>query len=239
MVSSEWKKVNSTVSIVETKKKFFDAYYYNIKYFCPGGRIIHSDENLDLFQITKAIDIRLEMRRHYNYGGSWRAARERVNQIDPIQLLDLHSIKKRYNESIRLRVEEPYVTIYSDNESTLFDISDQLKKWSHHLICVSRPKDDSHRVLLDSGVILRKKDIGYKYKFICKDGACINKSSISSYLQQLGEQVKVSRAVTRMLCKDGNFIWGVWFYANDPNIANMLNIIEPNFVSNIHEVVVT
>ena len=239
MVSFEWKKVNSTVSIIETKKKFFDSYYYNIKYFCPGGRIIHNDENLDLFQITKAIEDRLEIRRHYNYGGSWRAAKERINQIDPVQLLDMHTIKKRYGNSVRLRVEEPYVTIYSADEPMLFEISNQLKSWAHHLIRVSRPKDDAHKALLDNGVIIAKKDIGYKYKFVCKDGVCTNKSSLGSYLHQLGDQVKVSKAVNHMLCRDGNFIWGVWFYANDPNIANMLNIIEPNFVSNIHEVVVT
>lgn len=239
MVSLEWKKLNSNVSILETKKKFFNNYYYNIKYFCPGGRIISNSIDMDLFDITNAIEQRHEMHRHYNYGGSWRVARERLNDIDPLQLSDMVAIKKQYATAIRFRVEEPYVTLYAADEAVLYGIAEQqLKRWTHNIFSVSKPLSEDIKTLLDSGAVVAKTDVGYKYKFVCKDGSCSNKQSIHSYLQQLGDQVKVSGAVWRMLGKDTGFIWGVWFYANDPNIANILNIIEPNFVSNIHEVVV-
>lgn len=239
MDSSEWKRLNSKVSIAETKKKFFNSYYYSLKYFCPGGRIIVNQPDMDLFGINNAIEHRHEMNRHYNYWGSWRVSRERLNDIDPLQLSDMSTIKKHYANVIRFRVEEPYVTLYASDEAVLYEIAQRhLKRWTHHISAVSRPNRDDLKNLLDEGVILVKTDIGYKYKFICKDGSCANKSSIHGYLQQLGDQVKVSKAVWRMLSKDTPFIWGVWFYGDDPNIANMLNIIEPNFVSNIHEVVV-
>lgn len=239
MDSLEWKRLNSKVSIIETKKKFFNSYYYNLKYFCPGGRIISNHPEMDLFEITNAIEHRHEMNRHYNYGGSWRVARERLNEIDPLQLADMIAIKKHYAGVVRFRIEEPYVTLYAADESVLYEIAQkQLKQWMHHISAVSRPSIEGLKPLLDEGVIIVKTYIGYKYKFVCKDGNCVNRSAIYSYLQQLGDQVKVSKAVWRMLNRDSSFIWGVWFYADDPNIANMLNIIEPNFVSNIHEVVV-
>jgi hypothetical protein len=239
MALFEWKKLNSNVSIIETKKKFFNSYYYNLKYFCPGGRIILNNPDMDMFKITDAIEHRREMNRHYNYGGSWRVTRERLKDIDPLQLADMNTIKKNYASVVKFRVEEPYVTLYAADEAVLFEIAQRhLKLWTHHISSVSKPVNENLKNLLDSGAIIVKTDVGFKYKFVCKDGTYYNKSSINTYLQQLGDQVKVSEAVWRMLGKDTTFAWGVWFYANDPSIANMLNIIEPNFVSNIHEVVV-
>lgn len=232
-------KLNSKISFVETRKKFFNAYYYNIKYFCPGGRIILNDLNLDLAVISDAINFRQELNRSYNYGGSWRVGKERIKDINPEQLLDMSAVKKHYLDNVRMRIEEPYISLYADDK-ILYEIAvDKLKKWTHNIISVSRPKTEEAKHFLDAGSILMKTDIGYRYKFVCKEGACPNKNSIYTYLKQLGNQVQVSPAVWNMLSKQTPFTWGIWFYTNDASLANILNIIEPNFVTNIHQVVVT
>lgn len=239
MVLSEWKNLNSNISFVESKKKFFNKFYYNVKYFCPGGRIVQTS-NIQESDIPSAIQNRIDLHRFYNYGGSWRAARESLRDINHVQLKDMLSVKTNFEgEQLRLRVEEPFVTIYSVDEQLLLKIAgDQLKAWADKMVSVTRPKNDDVKKILDSGAVIVKTDPGYRYKFVCRDGKLANKDSIYQYLLQLDKDVKVSRAVLKMLSKPSHFSWGIWFYGNDPSIANVLNIIEPNFVSNIHEVVV-
>lgn len=238
MASFEWKKLNSNVRLEDTKKRFYQKYFCSAKYFCPGGRITQHPANNTAEQIHEAIEFRKQYHRIYNYGGSWRALREKVDLISIPQLLNFAEVKNLYKESIKIRVEEPYITIYTETEAELHSIvTNDLSAWAHHLDTVYRPLNEKIVEILQTNAILVKTDLGYKYKFICKDGQCNNKQSIYAYLDNLGSQVRVSKTVWTMLERPGSYIWNVWFYANDPSIANMLNIIEPNFVSNIHELV--
>lgn len=239
MASLEWKKLNSNVEVKDTKKKLYGKYFCSAKYFCPGGRITLSHENDCIEKIYDALELRKETQRMYNYGGSWLRQKEKIDQIDVHQLLAFKNVMVRYKHVVKYRVEEPYITFYTTSEEELHNLaSTDLVKWKDYLKTVNVPADQHAIDVLDQGAIFFKTDIGYKYKFVCKDGTCANKSSIYSYLDNLADDVKVSRTVWTMLERPGSFIWNVWFYANDPNIANMLNIIEPNFITNIHEVVV-
>ena len=114
-----------------------------------------------------------------------------------------------------------------------------LKCWIDRLEKVTAPKNEEIKQLLDSGSIVLKTDIGYRYKFICKEGICENKRSLCTYLEQLEDQVKISPAVWNVMRNHSmKYVWHVWFYANDPDLKTMLNIIEPNFVTNIHELII-
>jgi len=237
MASFEWKKLNSKIVVSDTRKQYFNQYYCSIKYFCPGGRVIANTSSTD---IREVIDFRKRYSRMSNYGGSWRYNREQLDQVDIGQLEAFRSIKNTYPTKIKFRVEEPAVIIYSEEESTIVDIATILKDWSHTIRQVTRPKNDADRVAISTGSIILKKDPGYKFKVMCKEGVCNNKSSIAAYLINLGDQVKISDTVAQSLMVNPYpYIYGIWFYTNDPDIANMLNIIEPNFVTNIHKVVVS
>lgn len=232
MDSSEWKKLNSNIQILDTKKKFFNQYYYNIKYFCPGGRIILHDKT----DISEAVDLRHKLsNRAYNYGGSWRATRQQNDQIDQHQLTAVRDTIQLYNGTLKVRVEEPSLTFYSTDESVLMDIAKQhLKDYTDKIVSVHRPASADVLTQLAQGSILVKSEIGYKYKVFCKEGMCANKNAIYTYLSAIGDQVKMSPTVQKNLSRPGEYVWGIWFYTNDPQIANMLNIIEPKFVANIH-----
>lgn len=232
MDSSDWKKLNSNIQILDTKKKFFNQYYYNIKYFCPGGRIILSHTA----DIVNAIELRNKLsNRAYNYGGSWRVTRSHNDQIDPGQLQAVRDTTQQYQGTVKVRVEEPNLTFYSVDESVLMDIAvGSMKNHTDKIVSVHRPVDEAAMSQLATGAILIKAATDYEYKVFCKEGMCANKSSIYSYLCALGDQVGMSPAVKSNLARPGNYIWGIWFYTNDPQIVNMLNIIEPKFVANIH-----
>lgn len=230
----DWKTLNPITEIKDTKKKFFNRYYYNIKYWCPGGRLILSNLNIS---IEEAIQWRRYEDRSYNYGGSWRS-KGQSHLMDKDYLSDMRDLKQKF-PNIKFRIEEPHITIYSDNEQTLYDLAERnLSQWNKYLVSVHRPIDDNVKTLLDNNAIIFKTNINYKYKFICRDGHCENKEHIYNYLDELGDQVRVSDTVWMMLEKPSKYIWGVWFYGNEKELSYLLNIIEPNFVSNIHEVVV-
>lgn len=237
MDSFDWKKLNSNVQVDDTKKKYYGKYYCSLKYFCPGGRIIFHT-NLSECSLTDAVAQRQAYHRQFNYGGSWRAQKERIERIDVDQLNAMNNIKIKYSTDIKFRIEEPLLKIYARNESTIISIANELSSWGDKLQHVSRPQNDAAQAHLDNGAIITKTDIGYKYKIMCKDGTCNNKESIVGYLTALEDQVKVSKSVWRNLksYKSG-WTWGIWFYANDPQLVNMLHIIEPGFVTNIHEMV--
>lgn len=232
----DWKKLNSNIQLLDTKKKFFNQYYYNVKYFCPGGRIILHDQNLDL---VEAIEIRHQAdQRIRNYGGSWRPRYNEINrQISAEQLSDVRDMINS-RPGLKVRVEEPNITFYADNETTLVEITQQLSAYSHHIVSVTRPAGAQVVEHLEAGAILIKKDIGYQYKVFCKESMCHNKAAVYNYLVSIGDLVKITPGVRKNLSRGGDYVWGVWFYTNEPNIASMLNIIEPNFVSNIHKLVV-
>lgn len=237
MDSFDWKKLNSNVRVDDTKKKYYGQYYCSLKYFCPGGRIILRTD-VDKDTIASAVSLRQSYDRQFNHGGSWRAIREKIERVDVDQLTAMCNVKLKYSADVKFRVEEPILKIYSRDESTIISIATELSSWDDKLQHVSRPRDSSARAQLDSGAIITKTDIGYKYKIMCKDGTCNNKESIVGYLTALEDQVKVSKSVWRNLKSyKNNWTWGIWFYANDPQLVNMLHIIEPGFVTNIHEMV--
>ena len=230
----DWNKIDRFIPIIDTKKKFFNKYYYNIKYYCPGGRILLKTGDID---IDKEVEIKNELSKDYNYGGSWRIRPGRT--IIAKQIIAMSNIKRNYGDRLKFRIEEPNITIYSDDESLLYKLAtDDLLTWQDSIMNVCRPAKESYKPLLDNGAILLKTHLDYKYKFVCRDGHCENKESIYKYLDGLDREVKVSDTVWSMLEKTSKYVWGVWFYGNDPDIAKFLNIIEPNFVTNIHEVIV-
>lgn len=238
MVSLEWTKLNKRVKIFDTRKKYFRKYYASIKYFVVGGRII-SPPGMD-YDLDAAIRYRKGIEdRMYNYGGSWRGrAKDVLSNLDADQLEAFRRVKHNRSDLV-FRTEEPYMTIYAESEQDLYELAlHDFKNWHHNIIAVTRPASAEHRDLLDKGHIIMKKDLNYRYKVILKDGKISNKVALHNYLESIRDTVKVSKSVWNMLRNDHPWIWGVWFYINDPDLLTMFNIIEPGIISNIHELAV-
>lgn len=231
MATLDWTKFNHKIEIKSTKKKMYGRFYFSGQFLCPGGRILQSTHPT----IEDAIQHRIEWNKSYNYGGSWRAAKERVNDISAEKLLDFKQTIDQYQGQIKVRIEEPYITFYTETEEKLEEVVNSLPAWRKDLktVCLTEP---GHREMLEKNFVITKTDIGYSHKVVLKDGNYKNKASLHSYLEGLGDVVKVSDGVYRNLEKPYPFVWGIWFYTNDPGVVTMLNMIEPGCVSNIHEV---
>lgn len=236
MDSLDWTKLKKTVRVFDTRKRYFKKYFSNIKYYVPGGRIIMSNDSN--FDIEMALESRKQFSRNTNYGGSWRMRSDDWKDANVKQLTefrDLYQSKKMF-----FRIEEPNITIYSVDEKELYDLATGvLQDWRHRIVSVTRPANQEHIDLLNQNAVLMKTDIGYRYKIVLRDGKVDNRDALRDYLDGLEENVKISRGVRRNLERNHNWLWGIWFYVNDPDLITMLNLIEPGIVANIHETVVT
>jgi hypothetical protein len=232
---SYWKNKNSQIRFEETAKQFFGKYLYRIKLSVPGGRIIY--ENRDY---AEAVESRRHFRQ-FNPGGYWGKGAS-LNDIIDVELLRTIRELKDANPHIKMRIEEPEVQFYADTENELKDMVDQIEaKYSTILLSVSGPTSGATQDLLKNGVIIRKKEFGYQYKVILRDGRCdvATKQQILNYLESLGtDEVKVSPGVNRMLDSKYNGFWSVWFYTNDERVTTFLELILPGCVLNIHPLVV-
>jgi len=232
---SYWKNKNHSIQFEKTTKQFFGKYLYRIKLSVPGGRIIY--ENRDY---AEAVESRRHFRQ-FNPGGYWGKGAS-LNDIIDVELLHIIRELKDANPHIKMRIEEPEVQFYTETETELKDMVDQIEaKYSTILLSVSGPADDATQELLKNGVIIRKKEFGYQYKVVLRDGRCdvATKQQILNYLESMGtDEVKVSPGVKRMLDSKYNGFWSIWFYANDTRITTFLELIHPGCILNIHPVVI-
>jgi hypothetical protein len=193
------------------------------------------------YSILELINFRIATDRHLNYGGSWRAVgswrshKEMLSMYDLEQLEKFRFIRNNYKD-IKFRVEEPNITLYAEDEQELYNIvSKDLSSWVDRIVMVTRPANEQAREFLENDNILIKVDRGYNYKVVLKEGNISNKVALYNYLYSLGDNIKVSKTVWASLASTRPWVWGAWFYVNDPDLVTMLNIIEPGVVANIHK----
>jgi hypothetical protein len=232
---SFWNKLNPEVEFFNTAKQYFNQYLWKLIIHADGGRLILSNLSLE-----DALAHRKNMAIAYNYGGSWRPYRadQQLDKIDMSLLESIQNVKETLGNKIRTRIEEPHVQFYAKSEDTLKEISNLLEPKSC-IISVSGPENSKAEELLKSGAIIRNTKIEYKYKVIVRDGRYNPsvKSQLLQYLDNLGDEVKLSKTCRQMLSKTYPSVWAVFFYVNDPKLVTFINLIDPTLISNIHPVV--
>jgi hypothetical protein len=207
-----------------------------------GARVV-----LEKGSVAEKVEDRIQLRqslRSYNYGGSWmnQHIQDQIQNASITQLEILRSIRNGYGDSVKMRIEEPWVQIYAEDIQTLQDIANRFPADLHkNFLSISFPESEEKKCQLEQGKILVKSidKIGYKYKVILKDGNYSSdvKQSIHDYLTSIGDEVKMSKGTRAMLTNGHNFVWGSFLYVNDPAILTMLALISPGMVGKIHELV--
>ena len=234
---STWTRFSPEIAVEYTTKKYYGKYLYKIIMYAPAGRIVDS-KNSDL---AKALEHRNYIASHINYSWAGNNYHKDLDKADIQFLQVLRHIKKNVS-GIKMRIEEPRVQIYAATEDELVDlVLDHLQPFRKYLETVSGPENDKSAEILDSGAILRKKNIGYTHKVLIRDGRYNpeSKASILNYLESLGTNlIKVPQSGLDMLTKKSEYIWNLYFYTNDPSMLTFLNLIHPGLVLNCHELVV-
>jgi len=241
MDTSAWIQYNPKITIDHTTKKYFGKYLYKLVIYAPAGRLIDSKpgESMD-----RALQRRRAIYSQVSQNSWWGARQNRDIDNADIDLLEiLRSIRLNRPAGIKLRVEEPRVQIYAETEQQLENLvkTHLGTQFCNHVESMVGPANNKCADILNSGAILRKKDVGYKYKVILRDGRYDfdAKQSILQYLLNLGEdQAQLPKSGYDMLNKHTSYIWNLYFFANDPQVTSFLSLISPGIVSNIHELVV-
>jgi len=153
-------------------------------------------------------------------------------------LRSVQQIKVNFGDKIRMRTEEPHIQFYAEDEAMLKSIASMLENTAC-IESINSPKNAEAERLLMSGVIIRRGPIDYKYKVIFRDGRYTStiKQQVLSYLDNLGDEIKLSKTSRDMLTKTYASMWGVFFYTNDPKLVTFINLIDPKLISNIHLIV--
>lgn len=232
---SYWNNYNPGIKFHDTTKQYFGKYLWRLVIHAEAGRLLVDLKN----SLEDALEHRKSVNKSYNYGGSWWNNRNgNLDKVDLNLLRSVHDIKIKLSNDMRIRIEEPSIQFYTEDETTLKLIADMLDS----KLCiesVSGPKDSATEKLLREGVILRKGDVGYDYKVVLRDGRYTSdtKQQVLNYLDNLGDEVKLSKTCREMLTKPYPSMWGVYFYTNDPKLVTFISLMDTKLVSNIHRVI--
>lgn len=235
MATSSWTDVNPNIVQVDTKKKFFSGYLYKLVVRAPGGRLINSKSgaNLDELLANRIQTLKSRYTAHW-----WRQNEIKVLESECFtrQLKYYHEIKQTYKGRVKARVEEPTISLYCDDESTLIAIA-SAAPLKHRITEIHKPASTTAADALNRGEIVVKKDPEFLYKVTLKESWTVSadlKQAISDYLYNLEDDVKVPKGLARQLSsRSRNWFPGGYFYCNDPAITTFLTLISPGCVSGI------
>jgi hypothetical protein len=237
MAMLSWTKLNPTVKQISTKKKFFGKYLFKVNVWCPAARIIvdQSGNNVDelLEQRINAMDWR-----YRNYGGSWDAARNaQIKQhADVKQLQNFIDIKHQFKDQIKIRVEEPHISVYSNDEAFLYSLVS--KVLPDRILEVHAPSSKAAEDALNDGNVITKRISDYSYKVVLKERMLADsslKENVKDYLYNLNEEVKMTNSLIKNLSSKYSYFLGGYFYCKDINITTFLTLMCPDLISGIYK----
>lgn len=213
-----------------TTKQYYKKYLWRLEIYAEGGRLL----DYHIYNLAEALDHRLAVTKYWHYHRSIGNTLQNAN----LELLGIvRDIKLEFTGRIRTRIEEPNIQFYAEDEETLKAIAERLEPKSC-IVSITSPTPGTE-TLLTSGAIIARTPVEYRYKVIFRDGRYSTeiKQQILSYLNGLGDAVKLSQGCRAMLDKAFPSMWNVFVYTNDPAITTFLSLIHPNIISNIHELV--
>jgi len=236
MDTLSWTKLAPTIKVVDTKKKFFNNYLYKVVIDVPAGRLMLNKSNDPMhYQIE---ELRQLIQNKTVYSTSWSAYSKqrqlhRLNRANADQLEYFKNIIEVYRDTVKSRVEEPKLSLYSADEATLLLIA---KKYKDDIIEVHRPLNNAAAEILNKGEIIVKRKIEYQYKVVFKESGTFDadvREQVYNYLKNLGDTVKLTKSCEINLKTRKYWFTQTYFYTNNPDILTFLNIIAPGYISGI------
>ena len=235
MDTSFWKNLSNDIQIEYTSKQFYKQYLYRLEINAPGCKSIRRDD------ISQDIDLRKSYARAYNQGGSWwdRKIREILKSADVGFLYALKDLFYEYPD-IKIRTEEPKVSIYADSETMLQSVAKSISPdYRHYIISATGPEDEIRKKLLQNNVVLVKRKTKFQFRVFFKEKQYDQTARVQiyNYLTELGDLVHMTDHTKESLIKPHNWIWGCYFHTNDPAVADMVRLIHPDIVKEVSEMV--
>lgn len=228
-----WNDLNGEVAIKDTTKKFYNQYLHKIVVYCPGARSVYDKKShTDMPGVIADRKKRVAYLKNFN-----RYIVDYLHESDIYQLEELVKLAQSAKATgIKIRIEEPYATIYSNDESQLYQIARTLDQ--KRLTEVHVPASPEAVEILNRGEIVTKGEALFPYKVMLKE--CPNlsqetRAALLDHLYNLGDdQVCLTKSLVRHLGSSSNFWFpGGYFYAKDTQVVTFVCLISPGIVSGI------
>ena len=232
---SFWKNLSNDIEINYTSKQYYKQYLYKLEVWAPGCKSIHAEN------IQKDLDYRGRSQPGYNLGGSWWNTRLQkwLVQADLTQLNGLQFIKNNFS-NVKIRTEEPKISFYAENEQVLKDIVNTIDSRYHkHVVNFSGPENTETQEILQTNKLLVKRKPKYQYKVSIREKRFSTESrkQILNYLTGLGDLVKIPAGTQKQLDRNSDWMWGCYFYTNDPGVVDFVRLMNPDIIREVCELV--
>lgn len=235
MDTSFWKNLSPDIKVASSTKQFYNQYYYRLDIYAPGCKSIRCEN------IAVDIDKRQSWVRDYKRQGSWYN-KQLYQYLKEADVGFLHSLANLYYEypDVKIRTEEPKLSVYATDEQMIRSVAESIDiGYRSKLIGITGPVNEEVKAILDRNVVLVKKPPKYRYRIWFKEKQFNfdTRIQILSYLQSLGDLVRMSDHTRESLSKPHDWIWGSYFYSNDKHVATFITLINPDIIREVSELV--
>lgn len=237
-VMLSWTNLNPTVKEVDTKKKFFGIYLYKVMIHAPGCRIIASakdDASADEMLRNRIQTLRNRISfSYYNFSLNHDLAYIEKNARSD-QLQYFIDIKKKFGNEIKIRIEEPTVSVYSNDQNLLYSIASEI--CPERLESFYRPKNSIAEALLNTGNIISTKANEFLFRVYLREQIFKDvkvKQQVGNYLYNLDQEIQLPKSLRRNLTSESPYFSGGYFYCNDEKLVTFINLVCPSFISRIY-----
>lgn len=243
MDSLYWTSLNPKVKLKQTKKLFWNKYAYKVKLLVPGGNFMCSYlsniyKNSDPAEYVRKrlqnnssdISINVYSSPQLTQRLTERQAKLKLYNANPTVLKILK--EQKLETDVQFRVEEPFISLYYNNEEQLKNIVNKLPKQyiKDVLLEVNGITDSEHQERLKPNVILDTQ-VGYKYKVQLQLTQTVrqNGPQIVRYLDSLGKNSAKYPDSFRLELQHRGHSWHTqtYFYCNEKDILDFINLICP------------
>lgn len=234
--SLDWTKINSKIKFSYTKKKFFNEFYFRLNYTVPGARLISYNNTIN------DIEFKYRILNYNNNSMRWRGIVQKDRLADAAQILDFSRIYHSDDHAypLKFRIESDQLSIYSNHENYLYKLaSTDLGAWQSNILSISLIENDQDRLLLDQGYIISSRPQSHPYKIKIKETFDFDddRQGLETYLQNLGNNVKVTKYMLERLSLKHKYFPGGYIYVNDHRLVDMLRLVSPNLIGSVQQLV--
>lgn len=158
------------------------------------------------------------------------------------QLMTFHQVLRNPENKFRIRTEGHSISIFHADIDFMYHVAaNDLSAYAHNLQLLSTVTSAEQLAALENNQIIVRKSPDYAWRVYVRDGFYRNfteRQALANYLENLQDQVKVSKNFIRELKGVTKYIKGNYFHVKDPRLVDMIHLIIPNFVRSVQQLVV-
>lgn len=216
------------LQLVETKKLFYDRYLYRVSVINSLSHLFRH-KNLD-YAKTKLDELQTRLEQGNTLEFQNNLLKKTYSEDHFHNAKIIYQICKEYNDDYMIRVENPILNIYSNDENWMF-------KWLHEKVEVyeySRPEDTISQEMLKENIILSKIETDYPYKVTLKE---IGEGNMfGKWVSNNQDKIKIGKVCLEAI-ENNQYCSGLYFYVRDSKVLDLVNIALGGGIQRIDKIV--